>query len=169
MEGGAIPPEALQKRLIPTRVVASDGGVRARWLLLTDAGAEFGAAEVARWYAWRWRIESYHEPLKTAGMNAEQWQRESGEAFAKRLVIASMACLTVWHLREEGSEEAERLKKILQRWSGRRKKHKGPPSAPAGLAGLEKLLAVLDLLETEKLEDLVELMRNCLRRLLNSS
>jgi hypothetical protein len=159
----------LTLRLILTRVVTADGVVRARWLLFTNVDAEHTAAEVAQWYAWRWRIESYHKLLKTAGMNAEEWQQECGEAFAKRLVIASMACLTVWHLQEDASVEAERLKGILQRLSGRQKKHKKPPTAPALLAGLEKLLAVLDLLETESLEDIVDLIRRCLPRLLNSS
>jgi hypothetical protein len=31
--------------------------VRARWLLFTNVDAEHTAAEVAQWYAWRWRIE----------------------------------------------------------------------------------------------------------------
>ena len=159
----------LTLRLILTRVVTADGVVRARWLLFTNVDAEHTAAEVAQWYAWRWRIESYHKLLKTAGMNAEEWQQECGEAFAKRLVIASMACLTVWHLQEDASAEAERLKGILQRLSGRQKKHKKAPTAPALLAGLEKLLAVLDLLETESLEDILNLVRRCLPRLLNSS
>ncbi len=163
------PGTPLTLRLILTQVVTSDGEVRARWLLLTNVGAEYKAAEVARWYAWRWRIESYHKLLKTAGMNAEEWQQECGEAFAKRLVIASMACLLIWHLQEDGSEEAERLKKILQRLSGRQKKHKGPATAPALLAGLERLLAVLNLLETEKMEDIVDLVRKVLPRLVNSS
>lgn len=161
--------EPLTLRLILTRVVTADGEVRARWLLLTNADVAHTATTVARWYAWRWRIESYHKLLKTAGMNAEEWQQECGEAFARRLVVASMACLTVWHLQEDGSEEAERLKGILQRLSGRQRKHKGSPTAPALLAGLERLLAVLDLLETESLDEIVNLARRCLPRLLNSS
>ena len=63
-----------------------------------------------------WQLVSEYT---SAGMNAEEWEQQSGEAFAKRLVVASMACLTVWHLRQDDCEDARRLKTILVRLSGR--------------------------------------------------
>ena len=102
-------------------------------------------------------------------MNAEQWQQESGGAFAKRLVIASMACLTVWLLQLDTGEDAARLKAILIRLSGRQMKHRVEHTAPALLAGLEKLLAVVDLLETENLESILALARRLLPNLFNTA
>jgi hypothetical protein len=164
-----VPGVPLPLRLVMTRVLDPLGVVRAEWFLLTNVPAEFSAATVARWYAWRWRIESYHKLLKTAGMNAEEWQQESGAAFAKRLVIASMACLTVWHLQRDPSEPARKLKAILIRLSGRQMKRGVADTAPALLAGLEKLLAVLDLLESHDLNEVLELARHCLPKLFSSA
>jgi hypothetical protein len=164
-----IPGPPIPLRLILTRVVDELGGVRADWFLLTNVPSTFDAGTVAQWYAWRWRIEPYHKLLKTAGMNAEEWQQTSGEAFAKRLVIASMACLTVWHLQQDTSEEAAQLKAILIRLSGRQMKHRVKDTAPALLAGLEKLLAVADLLETHDLEDILKLSQRLLPKFFNSA
>ena len=60
-------------------------------------------------YARRSAIESYHKLLKSAGMNAEGWQQEAGAAFLRRLCVASMACLTVWHLQRDESGAAAKL------------------------------------------------------------
>lgn len=164
-----VPGPPLPLRLVLTRVFDELGVVLAEWLLLTNAPASFDAATIGRWYAWRWRIESYHKLLKTAGMNAEQWQQESGSAFAKRLVVASMACLMVWLLQQDPSDEAAKLKKILIRLSGRQMKHGVQDTAPALLAGLEKLLAVLDLEKTENLKETAALARRLLPSLFNSA
>ena len=164
-----VPGPPLPLRLVLTRAVDELGVVRSEWLLFTNVPATFDAATIARWYAWRWRIETYHKLLKTAGMNAEEWQQTSGDAFLKRLVIASMACLTVWHLQQETSEEAVRLKGILIRLSGRQMKHGVKDTAPALLAGLEKLLAVVDLLETHDLESILNLARRYLPNLFSSA
>ena len=160
-----VPGSPLPLRLVLTRVVDALGVVRAEWLLFTNVASTTDANTIARWYAWRWRIESYHKLLKTAGMNAEEWQQQSGVAFAKRLVIASMACLTVWHLQLDTSDDANRMKAILIRLSGRQMKHRVQNTAPALLAGLEKLLAVVDLLETETLESILDLARRILPKL----
>jgi hypothetical protein len=159
----------LTLRLVLTRVIDALGVVRAEWLLFTNAGTASDATSIARWYTWRWRIESCHKLLKTAGMNAEEWQQESGDAFAKRLAIASMACLTVWHLQQDESEEAAQMKGLLVRLSGRQMKHRVTDTAPALLAGLEKLLAMLDLLETHKLEEIHALTRRLFPRFFNSA
>jgi hypothetical protein len=91
--------------------------------------------------------ESYYKLLKSAGQNAESWQQETGEAFLKRLCVASMACLTVWQLQQEEGEEARRFRQLLVRLSGRQMKHRVESTAPALLAGLEKLLAWEGLVE----------------------
>jgi hypothetical protein len=154
-----VPGPALPLRLIVSQVIGAAGAVLSEWLLFSNVDASFDSATLGRWYAWRWRIESYHKLLKTAGLNAEQWQQECGEAFAKRLVIASMACLTVWHLQCDDSEAASEMKTILVRLSGRQMKRTVPYTAPALLAGLEKLLAVHDLLASYDLDRVLHLAR----------
>jgi len=158
----SVPGPPLRLRLVLTRIVDALGVVRAEWLLFTNVGKEFDARTVAQWYYYRWKIETYHKLLKTSGMNAEEWQQESAEAFAKRLVVASMACLTVWQLRQDDSADATKLKAVLVRLSGRQMKHRVADTAPALLAGLEKLLAIVDLLETHNLADILALARRVL-------
>ena len=149
-----------------TRVVDEAGAVLAEWWLLTNvAGEDADAATIGRWYAWRWAIESYHKLLKSAGMNAEAWQQETGAAFLRRLCVASMACLTVWHLRRDESPAAARLRVVLVRLSGRQMKHRVESTAPALLAGLERLLAIDDLMQVEDLDEILALARRQLPRL----
>jgi hypothetical protein len=156
----------LPLRLVVTRVVAADGAVLAEWWLLTNVAAEDAdAATIGRWYARRWSIESYHKLLKSAGMNAEAWQQESGEAFLRRLCVASMACLTAWLLQRDESPAAARFRVILVRLSGRQMKHGVESTAPALLAGLERLLAIDDLMQVEDLEEVLALARRQLPRL----
>lgn len=165
----AIPGPALPLRLIVTRVVDEEGKVLAEWCLLTNVLASMAdAATLGRWYAWRWRIETLHKLLKSAGLNAEQWQQETGAAFLRRLCVAVMACLTVWHLQRDESADAGRLRQVLVRLSGRQMKHGVESTAPALLAGVEKLLALEDLLHTEDLQEILALARKVLPTLFRS-
>ncbi len=161
-----VPGPPLPLRLVVTRVVGADGAVLAQWWLLTNVAAEDApAAAIGRWYARRWSIESYHKLLKSAGMNAEAWQQEGGEAFLRRLCVASMACLTAWQLQRDGSEAAAKLRAVLVRLSGRQMKHRVESTAPALLAGLERLLAIDDLMQVEDLDEVLALARRQLPRL----
>jgi hypothetical protein len=164
-----VPGDPLELRLVVSWVVASDGEVLAEWFLLTNASSSFDGITVARWYAWRWRIESYHTLLKSAGMNAERWGQESGEAVARRLVVASMACVSVWCLQRDASAAGAAVRAALVRLSGRQMKWGVAHTAPALLAGLEKLLAVLDLLRTHDLVTLVAQARSVLPNLFNDA
>jgi Transposase DDE domain len=164
-----VPGPPIQLRLIVTRVVNESGRTLAQWCLLTNVdAATASAAEIGRWYAWRWQIETFHKLLKSAGMNAEQWQQETGSAFLRRLCVVVMSCLTVWHLQREDGEAAQRLRKVLVRLSGRQMQHGVESTAPALLAGLEKLLAIDDLLQTEDLREILSLARQVLPKLFNS-
>jgi hypothetical protein len=161
-----VPGPPLPLRMVVTQVVDESGVVLAEWWLLTNlTGEDADAATVGRWYAWRWAIESYHKLLKSAGMNAEAWQQESGEAFLRRLCVASMACLTVWHLQRDKLPVASRLRVILVRLSGRQMKHRVESTAPALLAGLERLLAIDDLMQGEDLQEVLALARRQFPRL----
>jgi hypothetical protein len=161
-----VPGPPLPLRLVVTQVVGEMGTVLAEWWLLTNVAAEDAtAATIGRWYAMRWGIESYHKLLKSAGMNAERWQQETGLAFLRRLCVASMACLTVWHLQRDESEAAAKLRATLVRLSGRQMKHRVESTAPALLAGLERLLAIDDLMQVEDLGEVLDLARRILPRL----
>ena len=165
----AVPGPPLPLRLIVTRIVDEHGQTLAEWCLLTNVdAASADAAMMGRWYAWRWRIETFHKLLKSAGMNAEEWQQETGTAFLRRLCVVVMSCLTVWHLQREDGEAAQRLRKVLVRLSGRQMKHGVESTAPALLAGLEKLLAIDDLLQTEDLQEILTLARQVLPKLFRS-
>lgn len=161
-----VPGPPLPLRLVVTRVLDEARMVLAEWWLLTNvAGGDADKATIGRWYAWRWAIESYHKLIKSAGMNAEGWQQESGAAFLRRLCVASMACLTVWHLQRDKSPVAARLRVVLVRLSGRQMKHGVESTAPALLAGLERLLAIDDLMQAEDLDEILNLARRQLPRL----
>ncbi len=69
-----VPGAPLPLRLVVTEVRDTKGRVLARWLLLTNMRAMLAdAATIARWYYFRWRIESMHKLLKSAGWQLEGW------------------------------------------------------------------------------------------------
>lgn len=143
-----VPGPPLPMRLILTRVVDEQGRLLAEWYLLSNAPAEWAdAAALARCYYWRWRIESYFKLLKSHGFQLEDWLQETGTAIARRLLVVSMAAVTVWKLLADASPPATELKKVLTRLSGRQMKRRQPFTAPALLAGLWCLLSMLDTLE----------------------
>jgi hypothetical protein len=144
---GRVPGPPLALRLVVSRVFTADGQLAAQWLLLTNTPAEVLAAQVALWYYWRWRTESYYKLLKSAGQQLERWQQETAEAVAKRLVVASMACVVVWRLARAAGPQAARAREVLTRLSGRQMKWGVAYTEPALLAGLWVLLAALAALD----------------------
>jgi hypothetical protein len=162
---------ALPLRLIVAEVRDKQGKVLARWLLLTNVtDAKVTAEVVALWYYWRWRIESYHKLLKSAGHHVEDWRQASAAPFARRLLVTAMAAVVAWQLARDDRPEAEPLRDLLVRLSGRqvdRKRNKRGHTEPMLLAGLMVLVPMLILLETMPLEEvraaaapLLELIRN---------
>ena len=92
-------------------------------LLLTNVTA-VNTATIALWYYWRWQIECFFKLLKQAGHHLESWQQESAAAIAKRLLVVSMACVTVWAIAADKSKEAAELRVFLIKLSGRQMRHK---------------------------------------------
>jgi hypothetical protein len=152
--------EPLPLRLVVAEVrdPASGGAVLARWLLLTNVpAAEADAATVARWYYWRWRVESYHKLLKGAWQQVEHWQQETAAALARRLLVAAMACVVVWRLARDERPEAAAMRDVLVRLSGRQVKRGKDArgfTEPALLAGLGVLIPMLELLEHHDVAEL---------------
>jgi len=157
----SIPGPPLTMRLIIVQVRDKNGHVLATWYLLTNAPSTLLSAEqLARCYYWRWRIESYFKLLKSHGQQLEHWLQETGAAIFRRLLVATMACVTVWHLQTDPSPAATELKDTLIRFSGRQTKRSRPHTAPALLAGLWCLLTALQYLKQHDLEELKQLVRD---------
>jgi hypothetical protein len=162
-------------RPLTLRLVVSElrdrtsGQVLSRWLLLTNLPATVEMTEIALWYYWRWRIESYHKLLKGAGQQTEVWQQETASALARRLLVAAMACVVVWQLARDGRPEAQELRGVLVRLSGRQMKRGKTArgfTEPALLAGLGVLIPILHLLDTHDPTELRRLTEAALPGLL---
>lgn len=146
-----IPGRPLTLRLVVACVYDDEGELLAEWMLLTNVPKEMAdAALIALWYYWRWRVESYYKLLKSHGHEVEYWQQTSGLAIARRLLIAAMACTVVWNLERASSPDANDLKTVLIKLSGRQMKRTKPCTAPALLAGFNVLLPMLDLLSHDE-------------------
>jgi hypothetical protein len=152
----------LAVRLVVSEIRAAEGTVLAQWLLLTNVPPSVSAERIAQWYYWRWRIESYFKLLKSAGHEIEHWQQTTAVAVAKRLLIAGMACVVVWHLARDPSSQAAAFRAALVRLSGRQMKYGCDFTAAALLAGLGHLLPMLVLLEDYDLQALKDLAADCL-------
>jgi hypothetical protein len=152
-----IPGPPLPLRLVLAEVRTATGEVLAIWRLLTNLPADVDDSTIALWYYWRWSIEKYFKLLKSAGMNVEHWQQETAHAIAARLLVASMACVTVWRMARSSHPEAENARQLLVRLSGRQMKRSQPWTLPALLAGMWNLLAMMEVLHHYSLDELHEL------------
>lgn len=149
--------EPVRVRLIVSRVVDGKGAELATWYLLSNL-FEVAAATLALWYYWRWSIETFFKLLKTAGMQLESWQQTTGIAVARRLLVASMACVWVWRIAHAKGTEAGELRQVLVRLSGRQMKWKKEFTCTAMCAGLWVLLSALDLLESHGIDKIRSLV-----------
>lgn len=146
----------LKLRFILSEVRDADGKVVSVWRLWTNV-EDVPAKEIALWYYWRWRIESFFKLLKRGGQQLEQWQQESAEAVAKRLLIVAQVCVIVWALAESKEEKAKEIRHFLISLSGRLMKRGVEYTTPALLAGMWQLLAIIDALERFTSAELFEL------------
>lgn len=151
--------DSIKSRLVVSKVQNEQGDVLAWWYLLTNVD-DVSLDVIALWYYWRWSIESFFKLLKSAGMQLETWQQESGKAIARRLLIACMACVLVWQIAESKTPEAGELRKVLIKLSGRQMKYGVAFTRPALLAGLASLLTTLDLLDQYKVDELKEFLKS---------
>lgn len=149
----AIPGEPVSAKMVVSRVLSEEGEVLAQWLILTNVRT-VDAATIALWYYWRWQIECFFKLLKSAGHHLESWQQESALAIAKRLLVVSMACVTVWQIAADKSQEALELKRFLIKLSGRQMRQKHEFSNPALLAGLWVFLSMFEIMHSYTPEEL---------------
>lgn len=137
----------LTVRLVVSRIIDNNGKELAMWYLLAKNLEVVPAATIALWYYWRWSIESYYKLMKSAGMQLESWQQTTGEAIARRILVASMVCVCVWRIAHAKGPEANELRIILVRLSGRQMKWRKTFTFPALLSGLWSLLSLQELLQ----------------------
>jgi hypothetical protein len=152
-----IPGPAIALRLIVAEARSADGRVRARWLLLSNLPSEVSASEQALWYYWRWRIESYHKLLKSAGQQIEQWRQETAATLTRRLLVTAMTAVLAWQVARDRSPQGQKLRTTLVKLSGRqmsRRKNTRGFTESALLAGLCVLTPMLMLLEIMSVEEL---------------
>ena len=150
VDGKRVAPVAgipLALRLVVSRIHDAQGKLLAQWLLLTNVPDEVDAQTIARWYYYRWQIESMFKLLKGAGQQMEDWLQDDAQAVAKRLAVASCACVLVWQLAAATSPKALEIQHFLVRISGRQVSQRNPVTAPALFNGLWLLLSTLTLLE----------------------
>jgi hypothetical protein len=150
--------EALTARLVVSRIIDNSGKELAMCYLLAKNLDSVSASTIALWYYWRWSIESYFKLMKSAGMQLESWQQITGEAIARRILVASMACVCVWRIAHAKGPKANELRIILVRLSGRQMKRQKTFTLPALLSGLWSLLSLQDLLENYSISKIQSLI-----------
>ena len=158
-----IPGPPLPLRLVVTEVRDSKERVLARWLLLTNVPAALGdTATIARWYYFRWRIETYHKLLKGAGWQLESWLQRDGQGLLVKLMLALGACASIWALERRRDAEAEAFKKLLMQLSGRQTKRNREVTTSGLLAGLWVLQCAVGPLARHGPDELNAMLENYL-------
>ena len=152
-----VPGKPLPLRLVVTELRDKGGKVLERWYLLSNLPAEVDAATVARWYYWRWTIETFYKLLKSAGQQVEQWQQDGSRAIFKRLLIASMACVLAWRLANSQASQADAARRTVMRLSGRQLEHGKTYTLEGLVAGIWVLLAMMAILQVVPLGRLQEI------------
>lgn len=139
----------LAMRAVFVRLLDHGNYILAEWMLLTNVAGDLAdSSTVGLWYYHRWKIESFFKLIKSAGQQIECWQQSDGMAIMRRLLVGSMACVYVWRLLADDSEEATQKREHLMKLSGRQTKRGVRATASGLLAGWYALLSVMSLLES---------------------
>ena len=156
-----VPGPPLTLRLVVSEVRDLKGRLLARWLLLTNVPADLAdAAGIAQWYYFRWRIESLHKLIKSAGWQLESWLQRDGGKILNKLLLAFGACASIWALERRLDAESEAFKGLLMHLSGRQTKRMRRITTSGMLAGLWVLQAALGPLARHGPEQLNAMLEN---------
>lgn len=156
-----VPGPPLPLRLVVAELRDPKGRVLARWLLLSNVPTALAeTATIARWYYFRWRVESFHKLLKTAGWQLESWLQRDGARLLTKLMLALQACVSIWALERQHDAESEAFKQLLMQLSGRQTKRNRPVTTSALLAGLWALQCAVGPLARHGPEQLNTMLEN---------
>ncbi len=156
-----VPGPPLTLRLIVSEVRDRKGRLLARWLLLTNVPAgSAAAATLALWYYFRWRIESLHKLIKSAGWQLESWLQRDGHRILIKLLVAFGACASIWALERKLDAESKAFQELLMHLSGRQTKRERRITTSGMLAGLWVLQAALGPLARHGPEGLNAMLEN---------
>jgi hypothetical protein len=156
-----IPGPPLPLRLVVTEVRDAKGKVLATWLLLSNVPVELAdTATIAKWYYFRWRIESMHKLLKSSGMQLESWLQQNGERIMIKLLLALAACTSIWELERRKDPQSLEFQRLLMRLSGRQTKRRREITTSGLLAGLWVLQSALHSMVTYGVEQLNTMLAN---------
>ena len=140
-----VPGPPLTLRLVVSEVRDLDGKLLARWLLLTNVPIDVAdAGTIALWYYFRWRIETLHKLIKSAGWQLESWLQRDGHRILIKLLVALGACASIWALERKLDAESKGFQALLMHLSGRQTKRNRRVTTSGMLAGLWVLQAALD-------------------------
>jgi len=151
-----IPGEPVKARFIVSRVVDFKNHTLATWMLVTNV-KDIEAKTIAKWYYYRWNIESYFKLLKTTGFNLEKWQQEKPLALFKRLIVVTYAIILVFKLANSEDENAKKIREFLVKLSGKVMEYKKEYTLPALLTGLWIFLRIMDVLSHFSIDELYAL------------
>jgi hypothetical protein len=139
----------LKLRLVLTKICdPGTGEIVSAWYLLSNLPPSVPAQQLALWYYFRWKIESYFKLMKSASQELEHWQQQSAPAIFKRLLVASMAVATVWQIQASETDEAAEIKTVLTKLSGKARKRGRPPTTGILLSGFFVFLQFFDFFES---------------------
>jgi hypothetical protein len=150
--------EPVELRFIVTKLVDEQNKTIATWKLLSNVFDEnVDEKTLAKWYYYRWKIESYFKLLKTSGFQLESWQQREPKAIFRRLLVVSYACLLVWKIADDTSEEAHKIKLFLMKLSGTVTLKKNTITNPALLRGLWNFLSIMEVISIYDLDKLFKM------------
>ncbi len=156
--------DPISLRMVCSRLTDPTGKVVSEWYLLTNS--DFSVNDLAMFYCYRWRIESFFKLLKSAGFDMEQWLQQTGLVFFKRILLSVHACLHVWRLMHDESKEGKDFCAFLVRISGHQTKKSNPITATAVLHGFMLLLAADELLQKmspQEIRQKVDIYKNMMK------
>jgi hypothetical protein len=113
------------------------------WVLLTNLPKEdMSAEQVVDAYLMRWRIERFFY-LTKVGLRLEQWRQQTGEAIARRLVLAMLAAMVIYQLLIAKDDPSVKAIATLGGWLGRKRDHLGPVVMMRGVLVLITALSAI--------------------------
>ena len=90
----------------------------------------------------------------------EAWQQRNPKALFRRLLIVSQACVLVWKIANDNSENAKKTRDFLVLLSGRQMGRGKSFTHPALLAGLESYIQMLDVMAMFSQSELLDMKKN---------